>query len=324
MDIEQFGDEITFSMISAEIPPNDVFKIKRLMALSFDNRIKGKLRLKDIKTVKIDNKIFQKKLKMFFECADIFKLKIKESITLQVIWENFRVDKGEKGFSTIEIDAGSIYWENIPDLLDPFWRTEPFLPEYENRAHYHRLNPKATGNRNKYLDKNGNGVSQGSNASCLLPNNFIEKNFSWNKVISPNIGALKILKKYEMEFHDGILVDIKEKDKDLSLVIISAEINTNVRINDIPLSQDRRIKGVLHFKKIKNIIYNYKFFEGVLKKYSDCGDITYFKIEDNKVFLDVIWGTFKPHFKEIANSSYEIEAEEIYWEPVPDLNDPNW
>ncbi len=39
---------------------------------------------------------------------------------------------------------------------------------YEGKDHYHRYNPKSTGKKDKYLDKNGNPCKQGSKASHIV------------------------------------------------------------------------------------------------------------------------------------------------------------
>jgi hypothetical protein len=43
-------------------------------------------------------------------------------------------------------------------------------PGHEGKDHYHRENPDATGKGDAYLDKFGNPVPRGSDASHLYPN----------------------------------------------------------------------------------------------------------------------------------------------------------
>lgn len=40
---------------------------------------------------------------------------------------------------------------------------------FKGKNHYHILNPNVTGNKDLYLDKNGNPVNKGSKASHILP-----------------------------------------------------------------------------------------------------------------------------------------------------------
>ncbi len=46
---------------------------------------------------------------------------------------------------------------------------KPGKPGHEGKDHYHRENPNATGKQDQYLDKSGNGVARGSDASHLYP-----------------------------------------------------------------------------------------------------------------------------------------------------------
>ncbi|MGQ0798934.1 MAG: RHS repeat-associated core domain-containing protein [Pseudomarimonas sp.] len=46
---------------------------------------------------------------------------------------------------------------------------KPGRPGHEGRDHYHRENPNATGKQDQYLDKSGNPVPRGSDASHLYP-----------------------------------------------------------------------------------------------------------------------------------------------------------
>ena len=55
------------------------------------------------------------------------------------------------------------------DEMIRFDQGRPGEPGFEGQDHYHRLNPNGTGNRDKYLDLNGNPVGRGSNPSHLFP-----------------------------------------------------------------------------------------------------------------------------------------------------------
>ena len=46
---------------------------------------------------------------------------------------------------------------------------------FAGKDHYHILNPNATGNKDMYLDKNGNPVKKNSKASHILPKGEDEK-----------------------------------------------------------------------------------------------------------------------------------------------------
>lgn len=118
--IQHFGNNIEFSMWSAEMDPEDM---KDNIPLSSDDRLKGKLHVEGIKSIKINNQIFSGTLKLMYDKGSIFDLEIKNGkVELQIIWETFRPKPKEEGFCTIEIEAEKIYWEPIPDLINPFCR----------------------------------------------------------------------------------------------------------------------------------------------------------------------------------------------------------
>jgi hypothetical protein len=91
----------------------------------------------------------------------------------------------------------SNFWDNLPspDKLGPDWKDttnpknqtgnyrqfensktgdkiefdkgQPGKPGWRGQDHYHRFNPKSTGDNDKYLDSKGNPVPKGSEASHL-------------------------------------------------------------------------------------------------------------------------------------------------------------
>lgn len=59
--------------------------------------------------------------------------------------------------------------EEITGLILGFDRATPGAPGFRGMNHYHIFNPKATGNKDLYLDKYGNPVKKNSKASHILP-----------------------------------------------------------------------------------------------------------------------------------------------------------
>ncbi len=117
--IEHREQDYIFSLESAEMDYSDM---KDNLALSERGTIKGKLHLEDVQSVKINELIFQDELKMKYDYGSIFDLIIQENtVELQISWRNAPKKPYVNDFSTIVINATSIWWENIPDLLDPFW-----------------------------------------------------------------------------------------------------------------------------------------------------------------------------------------------------------
>lgn len=61
------------------------------------------------------------------------------------------------------------YKESSTGLRVRFDEPKPGATGFAGKAHYHILNPNATGPRDMYLDKNGNPVKKNSKASHILP-----------------------------------------------------------------------------------------------------------------------------------------------------------
>jgi hypothetical protein len=118
IDIQQDRNKITFLLSSAEMDPEDLYDD---IPLSPDDTLRGKLHMDGVKKIKIDN-VPSKSIKMISNKGDVFHLDIrKNSVRLEIIWLNYLPKPTEVGFSVIEIEAEKIYWEPIPDLVDPFW-----------------------------------------------------------------------------------------------------------------------------------------------------------------------------------------------------------
>lgn len=119
IDINYTLDEIIFSLESGEIDPSD---LKDALKLSDRNTLKGKLHLKDIIFIYMNENQYFDLLQMKYDSATIFELIIDENVVeISLIWENFPPKEYVNDFDTIKIAAKEISWENIPDLFDPFW-----------------------------------------------------------------------------------------------------------------------------------------------------------------------------------------------------------
>lgn len=106
--------ELILTMESAEVDPED---IKDPIPLSEDDRIKGKLHLKGVKNIYINDEILSTPLKMTYDDGGIFDLEIKDNeITLDISWCNYPPKARIDDFSSITINVEGVHWENIPDL----------------------------------------------------------------------------------------------------------------------------------------------------------------------------------------------------------------
>ena len=62
-----------------------------------------------------------------------------------------------------------MFIEERTGLKVEFDKKVPGAPGYKGLNHYHILNPNATNAKNKYLDKDGNPVRNGSPKSHIIP-----------------------------------------------------------------------------------------------------------------------------------------------------------
>lgn len=111
--INHTGNNMLFFMESAEMDEEDM---QEAFTLTKDARIRGKLHIENIKSLKINNQISQGPLKQKYDEGGIINLKIeKTSVVLSIDWINFPPHQKTNEFSVIEINAEKIWWENIPD-----------------------------------------------------------------------------------------------------------------------------------------------------------------------------------------------------------------
>lgn len=109
-EINHTGDEITISMESAEMDEED---IKDDIDLSSDDRIRGKLHIEGTKSIKENNQYYTDILRMKYEDAEIFHFEINQNkVELQIKWCSYPPKPYIEEFSTIEIEAEKIWWEN--------------------------------------------------------------------------------------------------------------------------------------------------------------------------------------------------------------------
>ncbi len=119
LNIEHAGHTYIFTLESAEMDPLDM---KDVIILSQRGTIKGKLHIENIEHVKVNELTFQHELNMQYDYGSIFDLNIQNNIIeIQVSWRNSPQKPYVNDFSTIVLKSKNIWWENLPDLSDPFW-----------------------------------------------------------------------------------------------------------------------------------------------------------------------------------------------------------
>jgi hypothetical protein len=111
------SDQIAFQMSSAEINVSD---IEKGVLLSKDCRIQGVLHFCDIEKIKVSGGRKLEDLFKVFNLGTILDFEIAgKTVELGILWENHPPKVYTTEFTTIEIQANRIWWENIPDLRYP-------------------------------------------------------------------------------------------------------------------------------------------------------------------------------------------------------------
>jgi hypothetical protein len=106
--------DLTLSMESCYIDEED---LKDPIPRSSEDTLRGKLHLKGIKNIYIDNEVLSTPLKMNYDDGEIFRLDIKDNeIQMHIIWNNYPPKNRVNDCSTITINVEDVYWENIPDM----------------------------------------------------------------------------------------------------------------------------------------------------------------------------------------------------------------
>ena len=125
--------------------------------------------------------------------------------------------------------------------------------------------------------------------------------------------------KYKDFFHDVALLGIEHQGTTIVLSMQSAEVAPEELPSYIALSSDDRITGKLHLKGIKNIYINRKKLSTLLEMNYDNGKIFDLEIKNNEVLLSISWRNYPPKVRTNDFSTITINAENVYWENIPDL-----
>ena len=109
-------------LLSCEISLDEPINRKNL---SEDNALKGKLHLIGIRWIKVDDKEDKEIPWKDYDDGEILDLEVDSNkVFLLIEWKNWppKPRKRPNDVSKIEIEAEKIYWENIPDLSDDFFK----------------------------------------------------------------------------------------------------------------------------------------------------------------------------------------------------------
>lgn len=122
-------------------------------------------------------------------------------------------------------------------------------------------------------------------------------------------------------FHDGCVMNIQHFGSTVELSMSSAEMDADDIKDDIALSRDDSIQGILHIEGVTKILMDEAPFTGTLKKKHDHAGIFDFILSNNRVELQIVWDNFPPNPMTNDFTVIQIEAEKIWWENIPDLEE---
>ena len=110
--IENIGNDIVLSPESSEINP---IEIEDMKLLSKSNTLFGKLRLKNVTSIKLDHKLSTKTLRKTADDGEILSLEISQNkIVILIEWVDFPPKPRSSTTNTIELEAEHVIWENMP------------------------------------------------------------------------------------------------------------------------------------------------------------------------------------------------------------------
>lgn len=116
-DIDHQNNKIIFIMSSAEMDEDELLDDITLSSKHGFKCLRGKLHIEGIRKILVDDKLFSGRLKKHFDSGEILHLEIKKNyVELSIGWINYPPKPRDEDFSTIQVEADKIYWENIPTL----------------------------------------------------------------------------------------------------------------------------------------------------------------------------------------------------------------
>ena len=121
---------------------------------------------------------------------------------------------------------------------------------------------------------------------------------------------------YADYFHDGRVFEINHNGKNVVIFMESAELDTEDLMGDVKLTKDDCLKGKLHIEGVRSIKINDADFFDQIKKIPESNDLLHFGIKEGKVLLEVGWLEINPTCYNL--SAFEIQAEKIWWENLPE------
>ncbi|MDB2614210.1 hypothetical protein N9Y92_03525 [Chlamydiales bacterium] len=124
-------------------------------------------------------------------------------------------------------------------------------------------------------------------------------------------------------FHDGSLFDIQQDDKEIRLYMESCEIIEEgfAEENNITLSKQRGVIGVLHIEKLTDEKYQ-SLYENIRMDFDE-GTILDFEIREKYVELNIDRNYYRKNCQHLEGwFEYKIYYKNVFWENMPELKNP--
>lgn len=121
LDIKHTKENMEIFMESAQIDPDDM---KDNIQLSKHGTIKGKLHVEKIKEIRVNEELLIGEWEKPYDIGDIYEFNILDNVIRFVIcWIDYssKSSPNTNMWYNYQINAKKIYWENIPDLFNPYW-----------------------------------------------------------------------------------------------------------------------------------------------------------------------------------------------------------
>ncbi len=127
---------------------------------------------------------------------------------------------------------------------------------------------------------------------------------------------------YTSYFHDGSIINIEHSNSNVVISMDSAELAPQEIVDDVILSDRKTIKGKLHIEDVLSITEDGNLSIDKLTMLYDSAEVLHFEMTKNTVYLDLEWTNYPPNPDITEYSFYNIKAQRIWWENIPDLYDP--
>ena len=120
IDIEHNNQDLLISLESAQVSDDEN---EERLSLSTNSTLKGKLHIKGVSSIAVNDAPLTGKLVKKHDEGNIYSLEVhKQKVVLEVSWMNHPPKPYEETpMQKITIEGENIFWENLPDLRNPWY-----------------------------------------------------------------------------------------------------------------------------------------------------------------------------------------------------------